>query len=76
VKLHIRKSDGLVKTVTLIRDEIVQDETFARSAVINTPKGKIGFIYLPEFYADFDNPKGARCSDDVRKEVISLKNKK
>jgi len=76
VKLHIRKSDGLVKTVTLIRDEIVQDETFARSAVINTPKGKIGFIYLPEFYADFDNPKGARCSDDVRKEVIRLKEQK
>ena len=76
VKLYIRKSDGLVKTVTLIRDEIVQDETFARSAVINTPKGKIGFIYLPEFYADFDNPKGARCSDDVRKEVIKLKEQK
>src|SRR5205085_3612596 len=76
VRLGIRKTDGSVKTVTLIRDEIVQDETFARSAVINTPKGKIGFIYLPEFYADFDNPKGARCSDDVRKEIIRLKEQK
>jgi carboxyl-terminal processing protease len=76
VKLQLKKSDGSLKTVTLIRDEIVQDETFARSAVINTPKGKIGFIYLPEFYADFDNPKGARCSDDVRKEVIRLKEQK
>ena len=76
VKLQIKKSDGVLKTVSLIRDEIVQDETFAKSAVINTPKGKIGFIYLPEFYADFDNPKGARCSDDVRKEVIRLKEQK
>lgn len=76
VRLQIKKSDGIIKTVTLIRDEIVQDETFAKSAVINTPKGKIGFIYLPEFYADFDNPKGARCSDDVRKEVIRLKEQK
>jgi carboxyl-terminal processing protease len=76
VKLQIRKSDGIIKTVSLIRDEIVQDETFAKSAVINTPKGKIGFIYLPEFYADFDNPKGARCSDDVRKEVLRLKEQK
>jgi carboxyl-terminal processing protease len=76
VRLQIKKSDGILKTVSLIRDEIVQDETFARSAVINTPKGKIGFIYLPEFYADFDNPKGARCSDDVRKEVIRLKEQK
>jgi carboxyl-terminal processing protease len=76
VKLQIKKSDGIIKTVSLIRDEIVQDETFARSAVINTPKGKIGFIYLPEFYADFDNPKGARCSDDVRKEILRLKEQK
>jgi carboxyl-terminal processing protease len=76
VRLQLKKADGSLKTVSLIRDEIVQDETFARSAIINTPKGKIGFIYLPEFYADFDNPKGARCSDDVRKEVIRLKEQK
>lgn len=76
VRLQLKKADGSLKTVSLIRDEIVQDETFARSAVINSPKGKIGFIYLPEFYADFENPKGARCSDDVRKEVIKLKEQK
>jgi carboxyl-terminal processing protease len=76
VRLTIKKTDGSVKTVTLIRDEIIQDETFARSAVINTPKGKLGFIYLPEFYADFDNPKGARCSEDVKKEIIKLKEQK
>jgi carboxyl-terminal processing protease len=76
VRLQLKKADGSLKTVSIIRDEIVQDETFARSAIINTPKGKIGFIYLPEFYADFDNPKGARCSDDVRKEVIRLKEQK
>jgi carboxyl-terminal processing protease len=76
VRLQLKKADGSLKTVSLIRDEIVQDETFARSAIINSPKGKIGFIYLPEFYADFDNPKGARCSDDVRKEVLRLKEQK
>ena len=76
VKLTLKKNDGSLKVVNLTRDEIVQDETFARSAVINGPKGKIGFIFLPEFYADFENPKGARCSDDVRKEVIRLKEQK
>ncbi|MBC7850260.1 MAG: carboxy terminal-processing peptidase [Chitinophagaceae bacterium] len=73
VRLTLKKTDGSIKVVTLIRDEIVQDETFARSAVINTDKGKLGFIYLPEFYANFDDPKGARCSEDVRKELIKLK---
>jgi len=76
VKLTLKKADGSVKVISLIRDEIVQDETFARSAVVNGPKGKIGFIYLPEFYADFDDPKGARCSEDVRKEIIKLKEQK
>lgn len=76
VKLTLKKTDGSVKVVTLVRDEIVQDETYARSAIINTPKGKIGFIYLPEFYADFENPKGPRCADDVRKEIIKLKEQK
>lgn len=76
VRLQLKKADGSLKTVSIIRDEIVQDEVFARSAIVNTEKGKIGFIYLPEFYADFENPKGARCSDDVRKEVIRLKEQK
>lgn len=76
VKLQLKKADGSLKTVSIIRDEIVQDEVFARSAIVNTEKGKIGFIYLPEFYADFENPKGARCSDDVRKELIRLKEQK
>lgn len=76
VRLTLRKSDGSVKVVPIIRDEIVQDETFARSAVVANGKSKIGFIWLPEFYADFDNPKGNRCAVDVAKEIIKLKEQK
>ncbi|MBZ5855845.1 carboxy terminal-processing peptidase [Flavihumibacter profundi] len=76
VRLTLRKNDGSIKVVSLIRDEIVQDETFARSAIVNNGKSKIGFIYLPEFYADFDNPKGNRCAIDVAKEIIKLKEQK
>lgn len=76
VRLTVKKPDGSTKVITLIRDEIVQDETFARSTVVTTDKGKIGYIYLPEFYADFEDPKGARSSDDVRKEIIKLKAQK
>jgi C-terminal processing protease CtpA/Prc len=37
-------------SVSLIREEIMQDElTFARSAIVNSAKGKIGYIYLPNF---------------------------
>ncbi|WP_232373325.1 carboxy terminal-processing peptidase [Pinibacter aurantiacus] len=73
VKLTLKKTDGSMKVISLIRDEIVQDETFARSTIVDNGKSKVGYIYLPEFYADFDNPKGARCSADVAKELIKLK---
>jgi carboxyl-terminal processing protease len=76
VKLTLKKSDGSIKTVTLVRDKIVQEETFARSAIVKNSSGKIGYIYLPEFYADFDNPNGARCSIDVANEIKKLKDEK
>lgn len=73
VKLTIKKSDGSVKVVSLIRDEIIQDLTYARSAIVNQNGNKIGYIYLPEFYADFEKPDGKRCSMDVAAEVMKLK---
>jgi carboxyl-terminal processing protease len=77
VKLTLKKVDGSTKVVSLIRDEIVQDEaTFARSAIVSSDKGKIGYIYLPEFYADFDNQKGHQSSSDVAREVVKLKEEK
>jgi carboxyl-terminal processing protease len=76
VRLTLKKADGSIKVVKIIRDEIVQDETFARSSVVSNGKSKIGFIYLPEFYADFDDPKGRRCADDVAKEIVKLKEEK
>lgn len=76
VRLTLRKADGSVKVVSIIRDEIVQDESFARSAIVGNGKSKIGYIMLPEFYADFENPRGARSAVDVAKEVIKLKEQK
>lgn len=73
VRLTFKKTDGTTEVVSIIRDEIVQDEQFARSAVINETSGKIGYIYLPEFYADFDRPNGNRCSQDVANEIVKLK---
>ena len=73
VSLTIKNADGSLKVVSLVRDEIVQDETFARSAVVKSGNSKIGYIFLPEFYADFENANGNRSYKDVEKEVIKLK---
>jgi carboxyl-terminal processing protease len=76
VRLTLKKTDGTIKIISLVRDEIVQDETFARSAIVQNNGYKIGYIYLPEFYADFDNPDGNRSYIDVAKEVVKLKEEK
>jgi carboxyl-terminal processing protease len=77
VRLTLRKKDGTLKTVSLIRDKIVQDETYVRSAVINQGTSKIGYIFLPEFYANFNDPTDQhRSSVDVANEVKKLKDEK
>ena len=47
--------DGTVKVLSIARDEIKLDDTFAKSAVINNGDRKVGYIWLPEFYVDFVN---------------------
>ena len=76
VRLTVRRQDGTVKTIILKRDKIVQDETYARSAVVKSNGLKIGYIFLPEFYADFEHPNGPRSYVDVAKEVTKLKEQK
>lgn len=77
VNLTLRKKDGSLKTVSLIRDKIIQDETYVRSAIINQGTSKIGYIFLPEFYANFDDPTDPhRSSVDVANEVKKLKDAK
>ncbi|GAC1591635.1 MAG: carboxy terminal-processing peptidase [Ginsengibacter sp.] len=72
VRLTIKKVDGTIHTVPIIRDKINLEETFAKSAIING-EHKIGYIYLPEFYANFEDPNGRRCATDVAKELEKLK---
>lgn len=73
VRLTIKKADGKIEIVSMIREEVILDETYARSAVIHENNRKIGYIYLPEFYADWERPNGAKCSQDVAREIIKLK---
>ncbi len=72
VRITFKRVDGSVKTIALLRDEIVLEDTYAKSVIVNSDH-KIGYIYLPEFYADFQKPTGRRCATDVANEVKKLK---
>lgn len=74
VRLTIRKTNGTVKVIPIIRDVVVLEESYAKSAIIKHEKLgiKVGLVDLRSFYADFDDPKGRRCSKDLKAEVEKL----
>jgi carboxyl-terminal processing protease len=69
----VKKPDGSTKVIPIIRDVVINEETYAQSAVINDPSGKkVGYLRLPGFYADFNNNGGRSSADDVKKELAKL----
>ncbi|WP_126971101.1 carboxy terminal-processing peptidase [Gynurincola endophyticus] len=76
VRIWLKKQDGSIKEVSLIRDKIIQDETFAKSAIIEKDGKKIGYIYLPEFYAPFTEEGGQYSSEDVKAALVKLNESK
>ena len=74
VTLTVEKKDKSIKEVTMIREEVAIEDTFARSIIINSADGKkYGLINLPSFNADFENAKGRNASDDIKNELLKLK---
>jgi len=77
VTLTVRKPDGNEQDITITRDIVVLEETYAKSLVLSDDDQiKAGYIYLPSFYADFQNPKGRFSWKDVKKEIEKLKEEK
>ena len=76
VRLTVKsKADGKIKTINIIREEVIIDEGYAKSLVIQANKDseKIGYIKLPKFYADFEKEDGHQCAEDVEVELEKLK---
>lgn len=74
VRLTVKRPDGSIKIIPIIRDVVVIEESFARSAIVDFEGKKYGIINLPSFYADFSaKGRGRHSSEDVSIEVNKLK---
>ncbi len=76
VKLTVKKVDGSIVIIAIVRDIVIIEETYAKSVIVKDPKSnkRIGYIYLPSFYVNFNEKDGGRRSaDDVLKEINKLK---
>lgn len=73
VDLTVRKVDGSVEIVSLTRDVVELEESYAKSANIIKDNQKFGLINLPKFYVDFSDYSERNAASDVAKEVERLK---
>ncbi len=73
VDLTVRKVDGSLDVVSLTRDVVLLEESYAKSARIIKGDEKFGIINLPKFYVDFEDYSERNAATDVAKEVERLK---
>lgn len=75
VSLTVKKVDGSRKSITIIRDVVQISASLVKSSVLEL-KGlniKVGYIYVPKFYRDFNGKFERNCTDDVKTELERLK---
>ncbi|WP_422083427.1 carboxy terminal-processing peptidase [Ulvibacterium sp.] len=73
VDLTVRKVDGSLEVVSLTRDVVELEESYAKSVNILKDNQKFGLINLPKFYVDFNDYSERNAASDVAKEVERLK---
>ena len=75
VRLKVKRPDGTTKIIPITRDKVVLEEAYVKSTVLEHKdlKQKIGYIHVPKFYRDFQDPNGRNSSTDVKREILKLK---
>ena len=67
--LKIKKQNGQIKHVSLLKSPIEVEENVIKSFILND---QIGYIELPGFYSNWTNSGSGSCSDDMAKELLKL----
>ena len=73
VRLTVKKVDGTIKVISIIRAEVETEETFAKSSIVEKDGKRFGIIYLPKFYISFENKENRDAYKDVAIEIERLK---
>jgi carboxyl-terminal processing protease len=75
LEITVQKTNGMVKTVALLKEKIREEENVVKSFILNGDK-KIGYISLPGFYTEWESRTGQGCANDVAKEIVKLQKEK
>ncbi|WP_452227518.1 carboxy terminal-processing peptidase [Lacinutrix cladophorae] len=73
VNLTIKKVDGTIEEIAIIRDIVELEETYAKSSIVKNKDKKYGVINLPKFYVDFEDYRKRNAASDIKQEIERLK---
>jgi len=74
VTLTVRKKVmGNIEEVTLVRDVIEIEETYAKTSLVKKDGKKFGIINLPKFYFDMEDYNNRNAASDIKEDIIRLK---
>ena len=75
VYLTVKRVDGIIEEVEIVRDVVELEESYAKSSLIIKDNKTYGLIELPQFYIDFDDYSNRNAATDVKNEINQLKEK-
>ena len=76
VVLKVKKPDDSVKTISITRDVVRIEASYARGAILKTKGGgEVGYVHLPGFYGESKKPGERNATDDMRTILTQLTKK-
>ncbi|MBT8304846.1 MAG: carboxy terminal-processing peptidase [Bacteroidia bacterium] len=73
VILTMKRMDGTIEDIEIVRDVVELEETYAKSSKVEKDGKTFGIINLPKFYVDFNDYKKRNAASDIEKEIERLK---
>ncbi|EDP71423.1 periplasmic tail-specific proteinase [Flavobacteriales bacterium ALC-1] len=73
VTLTLKKVDGTIEDISITRDIVELEETYAKSSTVEKDGKTFGVINLPKFYINFEDYKKRNAASDIKQEIIRLK---
>ena len=74
VTLTVRKKlMGTIEDITLTRDIVEIEETYAKTSMVDKEGQKYGIINLPKFYFNMEDYNERNAASDIKQDIIRLK---
>jgi len=73
VTLTLKKVDGTIEDISITRDIVELEETYAKSSTVIKDDKKFGLINLPKFYINFEDYDKRNAASDIKQEIERLK---